>query len=255
MKKEKVALGAAVLTAFAASLCCVGPLAAVALGVGALGAATAVFEPFRPYLLGASSILVGFGFYRAYFRRAYESCGPGTSCALRPAGRGQRWFLLAATAAVLAFAAVPYFAGALADRLVDSSPAPDRAAATPGGPDVTPSELSPAHAAESPTQAAVSPVAPAGGDSDRPARRTQPRGSGSEAPTSTATLSISGMTCASCASTATLALRQVPGVKSVSVDYERAEAVVRYDPAQVTTPEIVRSLGEKTPYTASLRHE
>ena len=74
MKKENVAIGGAVLTALGASLCCVGPLLALAFGVGAFGAA-AVFVSARPYLLAAAVLALAFGFYRIYFRR--EACAPG----------------------------------------------------------------------------------------------------------------------------------------------------------------------------------
>lgn len=62
------ALGAA----FAASLCCTGPLLYVALGIGGAGLAN-TFEPLRPWLLGLTAILLGLGFYSVY--------GPGPRCA------------------------------------------------------------------------------------------------------------------------------------------------------------------------------
>ena len=57
----------AVLTAVAASACCVGPLILVALGVGVAWASRlSAFEPYRPLFIALTVGLLGFGFYRAY---------------------------------------------------------------------------------------------------------------------------------------------------------------------------------------------
>lgn len=74
------ALGA-VMAAFLASLCCVGPLAFVALGLGAGLAST--FEPFRPVF-----VLLTLAFLAAGFRVLYgaspggsdSACGRGGAC-------------------------------------------------------------------------------------------------------------------------------------------------------------------------------
>lgn len=126
MKGERLATGGAVLTAAAASLCCVGPLLFVLLGLGTFGAA-AVFETARPYLLAASVLSLSFGFYRVYFRReatAASSCAPGEACAEKSASRAGRISLWVASAAVLAFALSPYYAGPLARRLTAQPAAP-----------------------------------------------------------------------------------------------------------------------------------
>src|SRR5687767_8876077 len=115
MKKESVAVGGAVLTAAAASICCTGPLLFVAFGIGAFGAATR-FAPARPYLLAVAVLTLAFGFYQAYFRRE-PSCAPGESCATKPASRAARVSLWLSSLAVVTFAFSPYYAGALARRL------------------------------------------------------------------------------------------------------------------------------------------
>lgn len=112
-------MGGAVAAAFAASLCCIAPLLFVLLGVGALGAAT-VFEGARPYLLGAAVLLLAFGFYRAYFRRE-KACAPDGTCEAKPVNSASRVGLWLASAAVLAFALSPYYAGALARRIAPSA--------------------------------------------------------------------------------------------------------------------------------------
>jgi mercuric ion transport protein len=115
--KEKLTTGGAVMTALAASLCCIGPLLFVVLGLGAFGA-SAFFETMRPYLLGMAVLLLAFGFYRAYFRRSdTTSCAPGDACAVKPVSRFTRLSLWVSAVAVLAFALSPYYAGTLARRL------------------------------------------------------------------------------------------------------------------------------------------
>jgi mercuric ion transport protein len=117
MKKERLATGGAVVAAFAASLCCIGPLLFVVLGLGTFGAATA-FESARPYLLGAAVLLLAFGFYRAYFRRV--ACAPGEACATKPVSHASRIVLWVASVMVLAFALSPYYAGSLVRRVSGS---------------------------------------------------------------------------------------------------------------------------------------
>jgi mercuric ion transport protein len=114
--KEKLATGGAVAAAAAASLCCIGPLVFVALGLGAFGV-SAAFETMRPYLLGGAVLLLAFGFYSTYFRRRDAACAPGEACAARPASRATRSALWIAAFAVIAFALSPYYAGALTRRL------------------------------------------------------------------------------------------------------------------------------------------
>lgn len=122
MTKERWAMGGAVLAAFAASLCCVGPLLFVVLGLGAFSAAS-VFESMRPWLLGVTAVFLAIGFYRAYFKRE-TACAPGEACATKPANRAGRAGLWIASVLVLAFALSPYYIGSLAARL------PTRAATT-----------------------------------------------------------------------------------------------------------------------------
>lgn len=56
-----------VLSAFLASLCCVGPLALILLGVG--GASTALSIGYRrPYFLVIGAVVLAVGFYQLYKR-------------------------------------------------------------------------------------------------------------------------------------------------------------------------------------------
>ena len=53
-------------------------------------------------------------------------------------------------------------------------------------------------------------------------------------PTSTATLPIEGMTCASCANFVQRALTKTPGVRTANVNYATERATIEFDPAAVS---------------------
>jgi len=120
MREERLAIGGAIITAFVASLCCIGPLLFVVLGLGAFGAAGA-FEMARPYLLGLAVLILAFGFYRVYFRRA-EACAPGDACATKPVNRASRVGLWIASIAVPAFALSPYYLGYISAAVIRRQP-------------------------------------------------------------------------------------------------------------------------------------
>lgn len=91
----------AVGSAFAASLCCTGPLLYVGLGVGGAGLASAM-EPLRPWFLGLTAVLLGLGFYTVY--------GPGPRCVGEGGERRvrrRRVTLWIGTALVVGFATFP----------------------------------------------------------------------------------------------------------------------------------------------------
>src|SRR5260370_11158955 len=115
MREERLAIGGAIITAFVASLCCIGPLVSAVLCLGAFGPAGA-FETARPHFLGLAVLILAFGFYRAYFRRA-EACAPGEACAAKPVNKASRVGLWIASIAVLAFALSPYYVGYIATAL------------------------------------------------------------------------------------------------------------------------------------------
>jgi mercuric ion transport protein len=68
MRRSVVAGLGGVAAAFLASLCCIGPLLFVTLGIGAGLAST--FEPLRPIFGVLMLVLLGAGFWAVYGRRA-----------------------------------------------------------------------------------------------------------------------------------------------------------------------------------------
>ena len=110
--KDKSLTFASIVAAGVASLCCIGPLAAVGLGLGSFGAAQ-FFEGLRPYLLGTTGLLLAGAFYFAYRKQPVAECADG-SCAVSPAAkRKQKMLLWLSAGCVAALAAFPHYAGVL----------------------------------------------------------------------------------------------------------------------------------------------
>jgi hypothetical protein len=105
-----------IFAAILASFCCVLPIIFALTGFSILGA-SALFDAWRPYLLGLTAGLLGLGFYFAY-RPSNEQCAPDSACTTRARNRSGRFTLWLATAAVILFAAFPYYSGAVADWLL-----------------------------------------------------------------------------------------------------------------------------------------
>ncbi|MGH8248653.1 MAG: DF family (seleno)protein, partial [Gammaproteobacteria bacterium] len=112
-------MAGSVAAAIVASFCCILPIVFALTGFSILGA-LALFAAWRPYLLALTFGLLGVGFYFAYRPRVAD-CAPGFTCALpstRQSGRLSLWLV---TAAVILFAAFPYYSGVVADVLLSGS--------------------------------------------------------------------------------------------------------------------------------------
>ena len=105
--KRSLTIGGAVVAACASAACCLGPLVLTILGIG--GAASAVaLTPYRPYLLGLTGVILGFGFYLTY-RRPAADCGEGQACEMPRANRAGRVALWIATAVIVIIATFPEY--------------------------------------------------------------------------------------------------------------------------------------------------
>lgn len=102
-------LVAGALAAIGASLCCVGPLVLLMLGIGGAWIAhLTALEPLRPWFIAATLLCLGLAFRRLY--RPARVCEPGTPCADPGVLRRQRWIFWLVTLALLALLAVPWLA-------------------------------------------------------------------------------------------------------------------------------------------------
>jgi len=271
--KRETTLVASVIAAITASLCCLGPIVAAVVGLGSFGAA-AVFEAWRPYLLGLSFGLLGLGFYFTS-RKQEVHCADGSVCATRPSvGRWNKILLWLATGLVVAFAAFPYYSGAVWALLL---PRRDTQAITdPSATGDSASRASTFTVAAQATQQA-SPVeeqqnsaAKQAVEAPRNGGVARRKGSASKAPTpgvpssigepranvpalTRVTIEIQGMHCAGCAVNVEQALKRLPGVRFVEASYEKGQAVVEYDPAKVS-PEQLQAAIERIGYKAGAVH-
>lgn len=73
---------------------------------------------------------------------------------------------------------------------------------------------------------------------------------GVPADTARVKLAIKGMTCASCATTARIALERSEGVYRAEVSYDSASAVVTYDSDRTAPPRFIAALKKLTGYEA-----
>jgi mercuric ion transport protein len=105
----RASLLSSALAAIGASVCCVGPLALLMLGIGGAWVAnlTAV-EPLRPWFIGATVLFLSLAFRRLYLRP--QVCEPGIPCAEPIVLRRQRWIFWIVTLALLALLSVPWLA-------------------------------------------------------------------------------------------------------------------------------------------------
>ncbi len=105
----KGSLLAGTLAAIAASLCCVGPLVLVMLGVGGAWVSNLrVFEPWRPLFIGITVVFLVLAFRKIW--RPANACATGAACALPQIN--QRYKILFGVIAVLIIAllAFPWYA-------------------------------------------------------------------------------------------------------------------------------------------------
>jgi mercuric ion transport protein len=105
----KGSLVAGVVAAIAASVCCVGPLVLLMLGIGGawIGNLTA-FESYRPLFIGLTLLFLGLAFRKLYL--VPQACAPGTPCADPGTARRQRMIFWWVSALLLGLLAVPWLA-------------------------------------------------------------------------------------------------------------------------------------------------
>ncbi len=109
MTRTTKAVVGAIVAATGASICCLGPVVLTLVGAGALGAAAARWEPYRPVFLGIAVALLGVGFYSAY-RPNREACAADGTCPA-PAPPTMKALLWFGVGLVILLAAFPYYIG------------------------------------------------------------------------------------------------------------------------------------------------
>lgn len=100
---------AGAFAAIGASVCCVGPLLLLALGIGGtwIGSLTAM-EPYRPFFIGLTLLFLGLAFRQLY--RVAPACTPDTPCADPRTIKRQRLTFWSVAVLLLGLLAVPWLA-------------------------------------------------------------------------------------------------------------------------------------------------
>ena len=109
-KKELPWLGiGTALAAIGASVCCVGPLLLLSLGIGGAWMSTLTsMETVRPFFILLTLILIGLGYRKLYVLS--ESCEAGSACALPEEKHKQRMIFWIGSALVFLLLAFPWYA-------------------------------------------------------------------------------------------------------------------------------------------------
>ena len=106
MKSEKKLIGAGLLTAITASLCCITPVLALIAGTSGLASIFSWIEPFRPYLIGLTILVLSFAWYQKLKPRKEIDC----ECE-KPRFLESKIFLGVITVFTIAMLALPYYSG------------------------------------------------------------------------------------------------------------------------------------------------
>ncbi len=110
MFKKNWNVTGAIVGAIAASLCCLGPLVLLVLGIGGAWAVSlTVLEPFRPVFGVGSLLLLGIAFYRVYRTPNAAECKEGDACVPGQTQRKQKMLLWLVTPIIIGLLALPYF--------------------------------------------------------------------------------------------------------------------------------------------------
>src|SRR2546428_13791813 len=110
---EKASLIGGALAAIVASVCCLGPLVLVTVGIsGAWISNLVAFEPYRPYAIGVALVCMIFAYRKIYAAPAPEACEPGTLGAIPQTRRIYKalfWAVSALVVVALVFPFTPRF--------------------------------------------------------------------------------------------------------------------------------------------------
>lgn len=105
-----------IIGAIGASICCVGPLVLLALGIGgAWVGSLSAFDAYRPIFSIVTLGFLGYAFYRVYRKPKEAECAPGSACATPRGNRFNKVSLWIVTVFALGLLAFPYVAPSLAN--------------------------------------------------------------------------------------------------------------------------------------------
>ena len=109
MKSENKLIGASLLTAITASLCCITPVLALIAGTSGIASTFSWIEPFRPYLIGLTILVLGFAWYQKLKPRKVIDCECETD--EKPKFIQSKKFLGIVTVFAIVMLTFPYYSG------------------------------------------------------------------------------------------------------------------------------------------------
>lgn len=109
MKSENKLIGAGLLTAITASLCCIAPVLALIAGTSGMASTFSWIEPFRPYLIGLTVLVLGFAWYQKLKPQKEIDCKCETN--EKPKFIQSKTFLGIVTVFAILMLSFPYYSG------------------------------------------------------------------------------------------------------------------------------------------------
>lgn len=111
MKKGKGLAGIGILTAVAASLCCITPVLAFIAGASGMAATFSWLEPARPYFIGITVLVLGFAWYQKLKPRKANEIDCACEEDEKPSFWQSKKFLGIVTVFAVFMLAFPYYSG------------------------------------------------------------------------------------------------------------------------------------------------
>lgn len=95
-----------IIGAVGASICCIGPLLLLTLGIGGAWVSNlTALEAYRPYFIGITLLFLGIAFYQVY-KPQKQKCSPGSECEVSPSRKKEKiflWMISIVSAGLIAF--------------------------------------------------------------------------------------------------------------------------------------------------------
>jgi 4-hydroxybenzoate polyprenyltransferase len=107
MKSENTLAGLGLISAIAASLCCITPVLALIAGTSGLASTFSWLEPFRPYFIGLTVLVLAFAWYQKLKPKKQIDCGCETN--EKPKFIQSKMFLGIVTVFAIIMLAFPYY--------------------------------------------------------------------------------------------------------------------------------------------------
>jgi mercuric ion transport protein len=109
MKSDNKLIGAGLLTAITASICCITPVLALIAGTSGIASTFSWIEPFRPYLIVLTILVLGFAWYEKLKPQKEIDCECDTD--EKPKFIQSKTFLGIVTSFAIIMLAFPYYSG------------------------------------------------------------------------------------------------------------------------------------------------